>query len=159
MSETKSEVFKPCIEQIAPAPFMRDIPVSPIRIIGEPSQIIGGYPKFRICGNVLFYGKQRFTKWAWGRLDKLPKFMRKQGRFARESWDPSNEWAIISYWDPEEHELIESHLCRCGGTLLYDQMGFYCSICGLMRAEVNFDFEHLRHSKTMSPATWGGKRR
>ena len=78
----------------------------------------------------LLYNGRRFSRssWSW----RPPKFIRQQGRLAKESTDPRNNHPeIVIYTMRGEALLLDA--CPCGGELLMDSNeNLYCSKCKII---------------------------
>jgi len=78
----------------------------------------------------LLYNGHRFSRssWSW----RPPKFIRQQGRLAKESTDPRNNHPeIVIYTMSGEALLLDA--CPCGGELLMDNNeNLYCSKCKII---------------------------
>ena len=78
----------------------------------------------------LLYNGRRFSRssWSW----RPPKFIRQQGRLAREYADPRNNHPeIVVYTMRGEALLLDA--CPCGGELLMDSNeNLYCSKCKII---------------------------
>ena len=78
----------------------------------------------------LLYNGRRFSRssWSW----RPPKFIRQQGRLAKESTDPRNNHPeIVIYTMRGEALLLDA--CPCGGELLMDNNeNLYCSKCKII---------------------------
>jgi len=81
-------------------------------------------------GGHLLYNGRRFSRssWSW----RPPKFIRQQGRLAKESTDPRNNHPeIVVYTMKGEALLLDA--CPCGGELLMDNNeNLYCSKCKII---------------------------
>lgn len=77
-------------------------------------------------GRILYNGRPfNRSSWTW----RPPKFIRLQGRLARENSDPRNNNPEISLYT-QDGEVLKLDVCPCGGELLIDRNGYlYCEKC------------------------------
>lgn len=78
----------------------------------------------------LLYNGRHFTRssWSW----RPPKFIRQQGRMAKEYSDPCNIHPEILIYT-ERGNILVLDACPCGGELLMDKNGnLYCSECKII---------------------------
>ena len=82
-------------------------------------------PKGRLLYNGRLYNR---NSWSW----RPPKFIRQQGRLAKESTDPRNNHPEIVIYTMSGRALLLD-ACPCGGELLMDRNGYlYCSSCKII---------------------------
>lgn len=80
-------------------------------------------------GRILYNGRlYNRNSWSW----RPPKFIRQQGRLAKESTDPRNNHPeIVIYTMKGKALLLDA--CPCGGELLMDNNeNLYCSKCKII---------------------------
>lgn len=102
-------------------------------------------------GQLLYNGKlYNRDSWTW----RPPKFVRLQGRLAKEYTDPRNFYPTDEIDTEDGHSIRIRAKCRgikkpCGGELLYDKLLFlYCIDCGLIRESPNSNFTLIHIHET-----------
>ena len=113
---------------------------------------IMGYSRFRTDyeTGILYLGKQRFSLATWG--FQLPKWMRIQGRLAKETFSIYNNtlWEILSEGEVKFH--VRRVCDECFGPLrMNDDGDYYCANCGLgMSTSVMLPgYDSIQQSTTM----------
>jgi len=112
---------------------------------------IMGYSRFRMDyeAGILYLGKQRFSLATWDY--QLPKWMRIQGRSAKETFSIYNN----SLWECFTEGELKFHVRRacdeCRGPLRMNADGdYYCKDCGLMMDDIMLPgYDSIRQSTTM----------
>jgi hypothetical protein len=101
---------------------------------GEENSLtpILGYASFTIDYEAMqwFRHGHRFCRSDWGIYRPLPKFLRIQGRMAKDQFSTFNDHPEIRL-QTQRGETLILDACPCGGSLMLDQNTcMYCETCG-----------------------------